>query len=195
MAGSAASKTAGRAGEWAGEVIPTEELTALLARFGMIVGLDTSPEADHELQAAQLAHALVGAAHTSTNIQRAPGEAATAGQALAKAMGALSAASTLTCPDTNSTAAFGTSSRRGNRASCSKNFNIRANPSRVGPVLLASSLGSASSSVQHSMRSSSSHSRRIAGPFSCARTQRSGETTGPDHPASCTPTNPQLPCG
>ncbi len=184
MVGSAARGTAGRAGEWGGEVIPTEELTALLARFGMIVGLDTSPEADHEFQAAQLAHALVGAAeahatraeqlyrdagaqpseltqaslmvafgavnaqnetdelalimwratrlagvlgaldfsgpiprkgelgsgdslihtmrlvaaalcgmataaHTSTNIHRAPGEAATAGQALAKAMGAL----------------------------------------------------------------------------------------------------------
>jgi hypothetical protein len=52
----------GRPGEWAGEVIPARELVALLARFGMMVGLDTSPEADQELQSAQLAHALVGAA-------------------------------------------------------------------------------------------------------------------------------------
>ncbi len=51
----------GRSGEWAGEVIPTRELAALLARFGMMVGLDTSPEADEEFQSAQLAHALVGA--------------------------------------------------------------------------------------------------------------------------------------
>ena len=61
MAVSAAGKANGEPGEWAGEVMPLEELTALLARFGMIVGLDTSPEADRELQAAQLAHALVGA--------------------------------------------------------------------------------------------------------------------------------------
>ncbi len=64
MVSSAASKANGKAngkpGEWAGEVIPLEELAALLARFGMIVGLDESPEADRELQAAQLAHALVG---------------------------------------------------------------------------------------------------------------------------------------
>jgi hypothetical protein len=43
-------------------VIPPRELVTLLARFGMMVGLDTSPKADQELQAAQLAHALVGAA-------------------------------------------------------------------------------------------------------------------------------------
>ncbi|MEO7195641.1 MAG: hypothetical protein ABIZ05_12620 [Pseudonocardiaceae bacterium] len=59
---SAAGKVNGKPGEWAGEVIPLEELTALLARFGMIVGLDASPEADKELQATQMAHALVGAA-------------------------------------------------------------------------------------------------------------------------------------
>jgi hypothetical protein len=57
---SAASKANGKPGEWAGEVIPLEELTALLARFGMIVRLDASAEADQELQAAQLAHALLG---------------------------------------------------------------------------------------------------------------------------------------
>lgn len=50
-----------KAGEWAGEVIPLEQLAALLAQFGMIVGLDTSSDANYELQAAQLAHALVGA--------------------------------------------------------------------------------------------------------------------------------------
>ena len=43
-------------------MIPLEQMTALLARFGMIVGLDASPEADTQLQAAQMAHALVGAA-------------------------------------------------------------------------------------------------------------------------------------
>src|SRR5699024_8861754 len=52
----------GRPGEWAGSVIPTGELLRLLERFGMQVGLDDSPEADRELQTAQLAHALVGAA-------------------------------------------------------------------------------------------------------------------------------------
>lgn len=52
----------GRPGEWAGSVIPTGELLGLLERFGMQVGLDDSPEADRELQSAQLAHALVGAA-------------------------------------------------------------------------------------------------------------------------------------
>ena len=52
----------GRPGEWAGKVIPPRELGALLARFGMIVGLDTSPQADEELQSAQMAHALLGAA-------------------------------------------------------------------------------------------------------------------------------------
>ncbi len=60
MAGAAAGQSSGP-GEWAGEVIPLDELAALLARFGMIVGLDTSPEADKVLQGAQLAHALVGA--------------------------------------------------------------------------------------------------------------------------------------
>jgi len=77
-----------------------------------------------------------------------------------------SAGSTLTCPAMNSTAAFGTSSRRGNRASSSKNFNSSANPSRVAPDLFTSNSASPSSSVQHSMRSSSSHSRRIPHPFS-----------------------------
>jgi hypothetical protein len=52
----------GRPGEWAGMVIPADEVAALLARFGMMVGLDTSPGADHAFQSAQLAHALVGAA-------------------------------------------------------------------------------------------------------------------------------------
>lgn len=60
--GHAQAGSAGGAGEWAGRVIPTGELLALLERFGMQFGLDTSPEADHELQAAQLAHALLGAA-------------------------------------------------------------------------------------------------------------------------------------
>jgi len=55
-------KVNGQPGEWAGEVIPLEKLTALLARFGMIVGLDASPEADKELQAAQLVHALATSA-------------------------------------------------------------------------------------------------------------------------------------
>ena len=61
VAASAAGNASGQPGEWAGEVIPLEELVALLARFGMIVGLDPSPGADRELQTAQLAHALVGA--------------------------------------------------------------------------------------------------------------------------------------
>jgi hypothetical protein len=52
----------GRPGEWAGEVISPQELAVLLARFGMIVKIDTSPDADEELQSAQMAHALVGAA-------------------------------------------------------------------------------------------------------------------------------------
>ncbi len=43
-------------------MIPTRDLGALLTRFGMMVGLDTRPEADEEFQAAQLAHALVGVA-------------------------------------------------------------------------------------------------------------------------------------
>ena len=42
-------------------------------------------------------------------------------------------------PAMSSTAARVMSSRRGNRASCSKNVRITANPSRVAPVLLASS--------------------------------------------------------
>ena len=58
----AAGTVNGRPGEWAGKVIPPQELAALLARFGMIIGLDTSPEADEELQSAQMAHALIGAA-------------------------------------------------------------------------------------------------------------------------------------
>lgn len=52
----------GRPGEWAGRVIPTGELLGLLERFGMQFGLDEGPEAERELQAAQLGHALVGAA-------------------------------------------------------------------------------------------------------------------------------------
>ena len=54
------AKANGKPGEWAGEVIPLAELTALLARFGMIIRLDASAEADQERQAAQLAHALLG---------------------------------------------------------------------------------------------------------------------------------------
>ncbi len=67
-------------------------------------------------------------------------------------------------PAMSSTAARVMSSRRGNRASCSKNVRITANPSRVAPVLLASSARSSCSSVQHSMRSSSPHLRRIPAP-------------------------------
>jgi hypothetical protein len=51
-----------RPGEFAGKVIEMEDLAALLARFGMIVKLDEGPGAETELQAAQMAHALVGAA-------------------------------------------------------------------------------------------------------------------------------------
>jgi hypothetical protein len=57
-------------------VIPPRELAALLARFGMIVGLDTSPEADEEFQSAQLAHALVGVAEAhATRAEQAYREA------------------------------------------------------------------------------------------------------------------------
>lgn len=45
---------------YAGKVMDLGELQDLLARFGMMVSLDTSPGADRELQTAQLAHALVG---------------------------------------------------------------------------------------------------------------------------------------
>lgn len=45
---------------YAGKIMELDELKELLAKFGMMVGLDTSPEADTDLQAAQLAHALVG---------------------------------------------------------------------------------------------------------------------------------------
>ena len=62
MAASAAGQGNDQPGEWAGKVIPLEELAELLARFGMIVGVDASREANSELQAVQLAHALVGAA-------------------------------------------------------------------------------------------------------------------------------------
>lgn len=66
----------GTPGEWAGTVIPTEELTALLGRFGMMVGVDTSPGADRELQSAQLAHALVGVAEAhATRAEQAYREA------------------------------------------------------------------------------------------------------------------------
>jgi hypothetical protein len=64
----------------------------------------------------------------------------------------------------NSTAGLGMSSRRGNRASSWKNFNINANTKRVAPDLFANNSNSASSNVQHSMRSSSPRSRRIAQP-------------------------------
>ena len=62
VAASAAGQGNDQPGEWAGKVIPLEELAELLARFGMIVGVDPSREANNELQAVQLAHALVGAA-------------------------------------------------------------------------------------------------------------------------------------
>lgn len=62
MAASAAGQGNDQPGEWAGKVIPLDELAELLARFGMIVGVDPSREANNELQAVQLAHALVGAA-------------------------------------------------------------------------------------------------------------------------------------
>ncbi len=45
---------------YAGRMMELGELSDLLAKFGMMVGLDTSPGADTDLQAAQLAHALVG---------------------------------------------------------------------------------------------------------------------------------------
>ncbi len=74
MEESAAGKSNGEPGEWAGEVIPLNELAALLARFGMIVGLDRC--GDNELQTAQLAHALVGAAEAhATRAEQAYREA------------------------------------------------------------------------------------------------------------------------
>ena len=75
------------------------------------------------------------------------------------------AGSTFNWPATKSTAAFGMSSRRGNRASISKNFSIRLKPSLVAPDLFPTSSNSPSSSVQHSMRSSRFHSRRTAESF------------------------------
>ncbi|MDQ1492280.1 MAG: hypothetical protein QOD57_3289 [Actinomycetota bacterium] len=45
---------------YAGKIMELGELKDLLARFGMMVGLDTSPEADTDIQVAQMAHALVG---------------------------------------------------------------------------------------------------------------------------------------
>lgn len=45
---------------YAGKIMQVGELKELLAKFGMMVGLDSSPEADTDLQVAQLAHALVG---------------------------------------------------------------------------------------------------------------------------------------
>ena len=45
---------------YAGKIMEVGELKELLAKFGMMVGLDSSPEADTDLQVAQLAHALVG---------------------------------------------------------------------------------------------------------------------------------------
>jgi alpha-galactosidase len=53
-------------------------------------------------------------------------------------LGIYSSAGTATCPATQATAAGGNSSgSRGNRASNSKNFRRRANPSRVAPDLFA----------------------------------------------------------
>ncbi|MFN2504270.1 MAG: hypothetical protein ABR540_08575 [Acidimicrobiales bacterium] len=45
---------------YAGKIMEVGELKELLAKFGMMVGLDPSPEADTDLQVAQMAHALVG---------------------------------------------------------------------------------------------------------------------------------------
>jgi len=45
---------------YAGKIMELGELKDLLAKFGMMVGLDTSADANTELQVAQLAHALVG---------------------------------------------------------------------------------------------------------------------------------------
>ena len=47
-------------GSFAGRVMEPGELKELLAKFGMIVGLDTGPDVDANLQVAQMAHALVG---------------------------------------------------------------------------------------------------------------------------------------
>lgn len=78
--------------------------------------------------------------------------------------------STFTWPARHVTVALGTSSRRGNRPSNSKNFSNSANPSRVAPLLFPRSSISASFNVQRSMRSSSSRSRRIgSGSFSRSR--------------------------
>jgi hypothetical protein len=52
----------GTDGPYAGKVMEIGELKELLAKFGMMVGLDTSPEADTNLQVVQMAHALVGVA-------------------------------------------------------------------------------------------------------------------------------------
>lgn len=45
---------------YAGKIMELDELKDLLAKFGMMVELDASPEADTKLQVAQMAHALVG---------------------------------------------------------------------------------------------------------------------------------------
>ena len=56
------AKTNGQSGSpYAGQVMELGELKDLLAKFGMMVGLDTGPGADTKFQGAQLAHALVGA--------------------------------------------------------------------------------------------------------------------------------------
>lgn len=59
----------------------------------------------------------------------------------------------------------GTSSTKsGNRASISKNFNSRAKPSRVAPVLFAIRSQSSSTNVQHATASSGDHSCRMSRP-------------------------------
>ena len=71
-------------------------------------------------------------------------------------------AGTFTCRATYSAAVAGTSlADSGNRASTSKNFSNSANPSRVAPDLFRTHFISSSSSVQTSIRSSSSQSRRF----------------------------------
>ncbi len=79
------------------------------------------------------------------------------------------------------TAAGGSSAAsRGKRASSSKNFSISANPSRVAPVLFAKRSRSLSSSVQHAISSSASHSRRIA--QACRRPQPTDHPQQRTHP-------------
>jgi len=69
------------ASPYAGKVMELGELKDLLAKFGMMVGLDTSPEADTDLQVTQLAHALVGVAEAHATRAEEAYRAAGAGPA------------------------------------------------------------------------------------------------------------------